>query len=211
VNIIIKDNFLDDYKEAKKLALSCSKDSAIDSNEYIFNDLISTTKRDTKKFQSIFRDLLKEEVFLVEDKYRKFNVCMEDPTGHHIHHDDVDYIGIVYLNDTYSEEDGTQFLRHKETGIVYRDVERFGSQFISDSSGDSRDITKWESYLFTQAKPNRLVLFEPLYYHSERRTFGNQWEDARCIEIFHMVKKDRIPYWCEYYGIDKSELELCHD
>ena len=133
------------------------------------------------------------------------------PGGHHIHHDDVDYIGIVYLNDSYSDEDGTQFLRHKETGITYRDVEKFGSQFIADSSGDSRDINKWEPYLLTQAKPNRLVLFEPLYYHSERRTFGNQWDDARCIEIFHMVKKDRIFYWCNYYGVTEEEMELVYE
>jgi hypothetical protein len=208
VNIVIKDDFLDDYKEAREIALSCSKEDAVDSNDFIFNDLISNVKRDTLSIQKEFRELLKDDVYLVENDYRKFNVCMEDSGGYHIHHDDVDYIGIVYLNDTYTEEDGTQFLRHKETGIDYRNVELFGSQFISESGGDNRDISKWDSYLQIKAKPNRLVLFEPLYYHSEMRTFGNDWNNARCVEIFHMVKKNRVDYWCDYYDVSVKDLNL---
>lgn len=211
MKVIIKDDFLEDREFAKQVALNTPKEEAYDSTEYIFNDLISSEKRDSKKYQAIFRDLLKEEVYLVEDEFRKFNVCMEDPEGYHIHHDDVDYIGIVYLNDSYSDEDGTQFLRHKETGIVYRDTERFGSELISESKGDTRDITKWEPYLLTQAKPNRLVLFEPLYYHSERRTFGKEWNEARCVEIFHLVKKENIPYWCDYFDVTEEEMELIYE
>jgi len=210
MNIVIKDNFYseEERKEARLLAISTPKNKAMDNNEFIFNDLISGELRDTKKQELVFSSLLNDDIVLGKNKFRKFNVCMNDLGGYHIHHDDADYIAIIYLNDSYTDEDGTQLLRHKETGTVYKNEELFGSENISESFGDTRDISKWEAYLKIQAKPGRLVIFEPQYYHSEMRTFGNTFDNARCVEIFHMFKRNKVNEWLNMFGITKEEAEL---
>ena len=209
MNIIIKDNFYSDTEReiAREIALSTPKEKAVDSNEFIFNDLISTEERDTVAQEKMFSELLGRDIILGKNKYRKFNVCMEDKGGIHVHHDDADYIGIIYLNDSYTSEDGTQLLRHKETGITYRNIDLFGSENISESLPETRDESKWEAYLKISAKPSRLVIFEPLYYHSEMRTFGNEFKDARCVEIFHMFKKEKLGEWLDYFDMDISEID----
>ena len=210
MNIVIKDNFYSDREreEARLLAISTPKSKAVDSNEFIFNDLISGELRDTENQEKMFSNLLNDDIVLGKNTYRKFNVCMNDLGGHHIHHDDADYIAIIYLNDEYSDADGTQLLRHIETGTTFKNEELFGSENISESYGDTRDITKWESYLKIQAKPGRLVIFEPQFYHSEMRTFGNSFDNARCVEIFHMFKRDKVQEWLDLFGITKEEAEL---
>lgn len=208
MKIIVEDNFLPDYEASRYIALTTPKKNAEDKTDYIFNDLVSSVKRNTVEQQKVFTNLIGEPVNLVFNEYRKYNVCLSDPEGYHIHHDDCDYIGIVYLNDNYSSEDGTQLLRHKDTGITRVNRELFGSQNVSEAKEINRDISKWEPYLKVQAKPNRLLIFEPTLYHSETRTFGNSFRDARVVEIFHMIKPEKLTYWANIHGISPEEIKI---
>lgn len=212
MKIEIVDNFFSPTQcyYARNIAYETDPNNSEDHDDRTFNDLISDVPRIQNK--EFFEERLNEELYMVDNRFRKFNVVMKDHNkGLHIHHDDCDFIGVVYLNENYGPEDGTTFWRHRETGISYRDLDRFGGQNVSESARTKEDILEWEPYLNIQARTGRLLILEPLYYHSESRVFGEQFDEARCVEIFHMIKKSRLDYWTDYYDLDEEDYEVMLD
>jgi len=213
MKIIVKDDFLEDPEHSRKLANTGNFEGSCDHNEYHWNDLKTKEPRDSEKYNRIFSKLLEEEVLCVDDSFRKYNICLERPDKKvHVHHHDVDYIAIVYLNHPELETDGTAIMKHIETGIEYKDEQRFGSEITAegDWQSDSYDLSKWETKMFIPMKFNRLLIFEPRYYHTETRTFGKTIEEGRCVELFHIIKKEKINYWKEFWkeDIESGEYDL---
>jgi len=198
MRIVVKDNFLYDPNKARQMGIRANYDACEDKTEWHWIDAQSTTTIDKPALETTFTELIGESVELVEADYHKFNMSYENPYDLlHIHHDDYDYIGIVYLNtpDQYDEKDGTLIVSHTETGIDYMDEERFGNHdtyrggTIDDyTNNDSYDLSKWTTKMFIPMKFNRLVLFEPRYYHVGTRVFGDSLETGRLVEVFHMKK-----------------------
>lgn len=215
--VAVIDDFLDDPDKARQLAYTEGDfENCPDKTEQIYNDLATKELRDTEAQTKVFEDILGEEILMAGNKFRKFNICMEMPDGQvHVHHDSCDYLGFVHLQDPQTPEDGTYLVRHKETGVNYYRPDLFGSEMVQDAveGSDNLDLSKWEIDLFIPMKKNRLVIIEPLHYHTESRTFGKIAETARCVEIFHMFKKSRLDHWLRELKeeITSGEYELYGD
>lgn len=198
MRIVVKDDFYAFPEGTREMGLQANFDACEDKSDWHWIDAEGRESpyNDTKA--RVMSKLIGESVELVEADYRKFNLSYTNPKDLlHIHHDDYDYIGIVYLNtpDQYDEDDGTLFLSHTETGIDYMDEERFGNHdtyrggTIDDyTDKDEYNLDKWTTKMFVPMKFNRLVLFEPRYYHTASRLFGDSRESGRLVEVFHMKK-----------------------
>ena len=194
MKIEIVDNFLEDPKGARELAVNEGDFvNCLDKSDWHYNDLlVKTHKRDSRKESKFFSEILGENVKMYNNTYRKFNVAIENPWNKvHIHHDDVDFIAFCYLNEEYTKEDGTFILRHKETGIIEKNEELFGSEITSegDLDGDAFNLEKWDTRMFIPMRYNRLVIFEPKFYHCGSSVFGKNIEKGRIVEVWHMNKK----------------------
>lgn len=97
---------------------------------------------------------------------------------------EADLTGILYLNPTPLEGDGTRFWRRKASGAVR-------GPWDADCQADSHDRDAWECWRHVEAAFNRLVLFRSDYYHS-RAIVDNYGagDDARLIQVIFMT--DRV-------------------
>ena len=110
-------------------------------------------------------------------------------------HADVDmqtrWAGVVYLSKDHPQVDGTNFWRHKRTGleIVPNTVEGFGKygwKNFSDLKAfletEGLDESLWEKTFTIPYKYNRLVLFRPWMLHSPGTPWGDTVESSRIVQ-----------------------------
>ena len=110
-----------------------------------------------------------------------------------VHVDPAFYSGILYLSDDAHAEGGTDFFRHRRTGLdrVPTDMAgilRAGYQDINALVADvvNRDTTqpgKWERIMRVPMKFNRLLLFSPWLFHTSAPGFGATPETGRLVSL----------------------------
>ena len=149
-------------------------------------------------------------LYTIVNKKRHFNACMENPYNFaHVHYDDFDYIVIIYLNlpTQIGPEDGTIIVSHKESGRNYLDqqilddIEQYYIDFEKQETledvytqekimyeSDYMQPWKWNIDCFIPMVDNKAVLFEPRYFHTERRNFGVNMTNCRLVEILYVNK-----------------------
>ncbi|GAA4768113.1 hypothetical protein GCM10023219_12500 [Stakelama sediminis] len=122
-------------------------------------------------------------------------------TGVHI--DPCFYSGILYLSLPEHCRGGTEFFRHKPTGLEripqdatalaatgYTDINRLIEEVVN------RDTTKparWERTMRVPMRFNRLILFSPWMFHNAGAAFGTAPENGRLIQtLFFAAAKQPV-------------------
>lgn len=115
-----------------------------------------------------------------------------------IHLDPWDVAGVLYLNppNQVVPTAGTSFWQHKKLGldrgprtpeegaaIGYHSYEAVREHLIY---GDGLDATKWWNYASVPNKFNRLVMFDPMLWHSHSENFGDTNNNARLVQLFFL-------------------------
>jgi hypothetical protein len=109
-----------------------------------------------------------------------------------------DVAGVLYLNPPTQVEPqaGTSFWMHKRLGmerVPANATEAAVYGFNSYDSirehliyGDGLDAGKWERYALVPMRYNRLVLFDPMLWHSHNENFGSTLATARLVQLFFL-------------------------
>lgn len=194
LKIVIKDDFLGNPLKRRSVALGADLNNAWDSVEGDFYDYVESEIRlDVASINRHFSTLVGEDIYLTGSNQCTFNFYLDhgdDPVF--VHHDEVDYIALIYLNETYRPHDGVTLYRHKATGAVHRNEMAFGTTKASENSArdENYNFDSWEPYLFMAAKFNRLIMFEALYYHAASPGFGVDKETARLCQVMHFLRRE---------------------
>lgn len=148
----------------------------------------------------------------IVNKNRHFNACMQNPYDFaHVHYDDFDYIVIVYMNlpTQIKPEDGTIIVSHTDSGRNYldaqivEDIEKHYADFEQSDNlediykqelvmmnSDYMNPLKWNIDCFIPMICNKAVIFEPRFFHTERRNFGVNLTNCRLVEVLYINRKE---------------------
>lgn len=106
-----------------------------------------------------------------------------------VHVDPAFYSGILYLSLPEHAAGGTDFFRHKRTGLDR--VPTRADEMVSAGYGDPNDLiadvvnrdtlrpAAWEHSFTAPMRFNRLILFSPWMFHNSARGFGDTPETGR--------------------------------
>ncbi len=110
-----------------------------------------------------------------------------------VHIDPCFYSGILYLSLPEHCRGGTDFFRHKRTGldrvpatqaemvaVGYADPNRLIEEVVN---ADTLKPSRWEKLFTVPMRFNRLILFSPWLFHNSARGFGNSAESGRLVHL----------------------------
>ena len=110
-----------------------------------------------------------------------------------VHIDPCFYSGILYLTLPEHCRGGTDFFRHKRTGLerVPNDTGQMLAAGYADPNqlieevvnADTLKPSKWEKQLTVPMRFNRLILFSPWMFHNSARGFGYTPENGRLVHL----------------------------
>ncbi len=110
-----------------------------------------------------------------------------------VHIDPCAYSGILYLSLPQHCRGGTDFFRHKRTGLerVPQTVQQMHAAGYADINQlieevVNRDTLKpgcWEKTFTVPMRFNRLVLFSPWMFHNSARAFGTGPDSGRLVNL----------------------------
>ena len=110
-----------------------------------------------------------------------------------VHIDPCFYSGILYLNLPEHCRGGTDFFRHKRTGLDRVPMDR--GQMLAAGYADPNQLiaevvnadtlrpSKWEKQFTVPMRFNRLILFSPWMFHNSARGFGSSAENGRLVHL----------------------------
>lgn len=110
-----------------------------------------------------------------------------------VHIDPCFYSGILYLSLPEHCRGGTEFFRHKPTGLErvpqtevelaatpYSDINRLIEDVVN---GDTLKPARWERVMTVPMRFNRLILFSPWLFHNSAAAFGDRPENGRLVHL----------------------------
>jgi len=110
-----------------------------------------------------------------------------------IHIDQSHWSGILYLSRPEDCRGGTEFFRHKATGLDQFpfSAEQLREHGFADHADahrllierDGTNDSAWESLMMLPMKFNRLVLLRPFLFHTAGPGFGDAPENARLVYL----------------------------
>ncbi|GJM11816.1 MAG: hypothetical protein DHS20C12_02190 [Pseudohongiella sp.] len=121
-----------------------------------------------------------------------------DPYNFHIHYDvekQTKWAGVVYLSKDHPPAEGTNFWRHKRTGLeqapnTVEGFAKYGWKNFHDLRAfletEGIDESLWEKTFTIPYKYNRLVLFRPWLLHSPGPAFGDTLENSRIVQTIFL-------------------------
>lgn len=112
-------------------------------------------------------------------------------TGVHI--DPCFYSGILFLSAPDDCRGGTDFFRHKRTGLerVPHDPAKLAATGYTDANAliedvvnkDTFTLSRWERTMRVPMRFNRLILFSPWLFHNAGPGFGETPETGRLVQL----------------------------
>ncbi len=110
-----------------------------------------------------------------------------------VHIDPCFYSGILYLSLPEHCRGGTDFFRHKRTGLDrvpgdmagvkaagYADPNRLVEDVVN---ADTLKPSRWEKQFTVPMRFNRLILFSPWMFHNSARAFGTKPDNGRLVHL----------------------------
>lgn len=132
----------------------------------------------------------------------RISLASDDATRrYHVHIDPTAYwSGILYLTLPEHCRGGTEFFRHKETGmdrapLLPHELAAAGARSYAEAGDriiqrDSNDPSKWEHLMTIPMRFNRLVLLRPWLWHTAGDSFGDSPENGRLVQLFFFARAD---------------------
>lgn len=119
-----------------------------------------------------------------------------------VHVDQSHWSGVLYLSQPVGEDSGTDFYRHRASGmtrapLTRTELSRYGvsdyPQMWSEViTPHTHDMTHWEHVRRVEMKFNRLVFFRPWLWHAAGPGFGSMPEDGRLIVVIALNERERM-------------------
>jgi Family of unknown function (DUF6445) len=110
-----------------------------------------------------------------------------------VHVDKSHWSGILYLSGPQDCCGGTEFFRHKATGLDHfpfskQELDRCGFQSHADAhrvliDEDGTDESAWEPLMTVPMRFNRLLLLRPWLFHTAGPGFGDRPENGRLVYL----------------------------
>lgn len=110
-----------------------------------------------------------------------------------VHVDESHWSGILYLSRPEDCRGGTEFFRHKATGLDQFpfSADQLREHGFADHADahrqlierDGTDESAWESLMMLPMKFNRLVLLRPFLFHTAGPGFGDRPENGRLVYL----------------------------
>jgi len=110
-----------------------------------------------------------------------------------VHVDPCFYSGILYLSLPEHCRGGTEFFRHRPTGLDrvpqtdaelfatgHADVNRLIEEVVNQ---DTLKPSRWERVMTVPMRFNRLILFSPWMFHNAGAAFGDRPENGRLVHL----------------------------
>lgn len=110
-----------------------------------------------------------------------------------VHIDPCFYSGILYLSRDEDARGGTDFFRHRRTGLDriptseaamlkagYADINQLIEEVVNQ---DTLKPAKWELSFTAPMRYNRLILFSPWMFHNSAAGFGDRPENGRLVHL----------------------------
>lgn len=102
-----------------------------------------------------------------------------------VHADPHRWVAIIYLNEPAQCKGGTSFFRHVESGALsWNEMRKKKLGWKSHLATDSNLESAWSIVDYVSMVPNRLLVFDPRYFHAATSYFGNRLRNARLILQF---------------------------
>lgn len=113
-----------------------------------------------------------------------------------VHIDQSHWSGVLYLSDPRSDASGTDFYRHRPSGMIRaplypEELPAFGVSSFANLWSEvivpqTNDADKWEHVRRVDMRFNRLVLFRPWLWHNAGPGFGSTPEDGRLVYLIFL-------------------------
>lgn len=192
-SLLIIDDFLNDPLVARQKALVLDYDPALKNGNYpgtLSSEALPIAGLDEAVSQ-IIGAKVKPQAGTSHSHCRLTLANDKGLSGVHI--DPCFYSGILYLNLPEHCRGGTDFFRHKRTGLdrVPIDAAQMLASGYADPNqlieevvnGDTLKPSKWEKQFTVPMRFNRLVLFSPWMFHNSARGFGSGPDNGRLVHL----------------------------
>ena len=116
-----------------------------------------------------------------------------------VHIDPTFYSGILYLSAPQDCRGGTEFYRHRRTGLDrvperpldvlkagYNDVNELIENVVN---ADTLKPSRWERTFTAPMRFNRLILFSPWMFHNSAAGFGDKPESGRLVYLMFFARR----------------------
>ncbi len=192
-SLIIVDDFLADPLAAREAALALDYDPAFKNGNY--PGLLSTRPLAVSGLDVAVGKILGRPVQpqpgTMHGHCRLTLAKDKGLSGVHI--DPCFYSGILYLSRPEDCRGGTDFYRHRRTGLErvpsdagqmlaagYADPNQLIEEVVN---ADTLKPSRWEKQLTVPMRFNRLLLFSPWMFHNSARGFGSGLADGRLVHL----------------------------
>jgi hypothetical protein len=195
----IMDNFLSDPLAVREQALKLNYDPAYKKGNY--PGLDSTTPLQTQGLNAAVSKFAGVE--LVAAPNTSHGHCRVTLAGDRgisgVHVDPAFYSGILYLSLNEHCRGGTDFFRHRRTGlekVPSNQMELLQSGYSDPNTliedvinKDSTKPGKWERIMRAPMRFNRLILFNPMMFHTAAPGFGRDPKTGRLVCVLFFARK----------------------
>lgn len=192
-SLIIIDDFLTDPMLARKTALALDYDPEFKDGNY--PGLLSTEPLPIpgldEAVTAIIGAAVKPQPGTSHSHCRLTLAKDKGLSGVHI--DPCFYSGILYLSLPEHCRGGTDFFRHKRTGLerVPADMDGVRAAGYADPNllieevvnADTLKPSRWEKQFTVPMRFNRLILFSPWMFHNSARGFGTGPDNGRLVHL----------------------------
>lgn len=200
-SLLILDDFLSDPLAARRAALALDYDASFKRGNYPGH--ISTTPLAIQGLDARISDIIRAPVEPAPGtSHNHCRITLKGDKGRSgVHIDPAFYSGILYLSLPEHCKGGTEFFRHKRTGLerVPNDPVEVTKAGYADINGliedvvnrDTMNKAKWERTMLIPMRFNRLILFSPWLFHNSGAAFGTSPENGRLVHLMFFAKAKR--------------------
>ena len=197
-SLLIIDDFISDPMAARNAALGLDYDP--DNKHGNYPGHISTKPLDIQGLDDRVSAIINAPVKPAPDtSHGHCRVTLKGDKGRSgVHIDPAFYSGILYLSLPEHCKGGTEFFKHKPTGLerVPTDPLAIGKAGYPDINAliddvvnkDTLHSARWERTMRVPMRFNRLILFSPWMFHNSGAAFGNSPETGRLVNLMFFAK-----------------------
>lgn len=197
-SLIVLDNFLKDPLAARKLALGLDYDPALKQGNY--PGTLSTAPLEIQGLDALISKQIGVKVQPAAGTSHEFcRLTLKTDKGRTgVHIDPCFYSGILYLSLPEHCRGGTDFYRHRRTGL--ESVPKLPAEWVKHGYADPNALIEdvvnkdtfrssaWERVQRVPMRFNRLILFDPWLFHDAGPGFGDRLENGRLVELMFFEK-----------------------
>ncbi|MEO9601288.1 DUF6445 family protein [Parasphingorhabdus sp.] len=197
-SLLILDDFLADPVTARNAALGLNYDP--DNKNGNYPGHISTKPLDIQGLNDRISGIINAPVKATSNStHLHCRVTLKGDKGRSgVHIDPAFYSGILYLSLPEHCKGGTEFFRHKRTGLerVPTDPLAISNAGYSDINALIEDVVnkdtnrpgQWMKVMTVPMRFNRLILFSPWMFHNSGQAFGKTPETGRLVNLMFFAK-----------------------